>query len=65
MALLDLPRPYQVPGNRARARGIASNMCPMAPDRGVSRPVITAAMERLMDCAAASSGSIRLRSRYA
>jgi aerobic carbon-monoxide dehydrogenase large subunit len=28
----------------------------MAPYRGVSRPVITAAMERLMDCAAAELG---------
>ena len=28
----------------------------MAPYRGVSRPVITAAMERLMDCAAARLG---------
>src|SRR5262249_7721416 len=33
-----------------------SNTCPMAPYRGVSRPVITAAMERLMDCAAARLG---------
>jgi len=53
MALADMPGPYQVPEYRARARGVASNTCPMAPYRGVSRPVITAAMERLMDCAAA------------
>jgi carbon-monoxide dehydrogenase large subunit len=45
-----------VPEYRARARGIASNTCPMAPYRGVSRPVITAAMERLMDCAAVRLG---------
>ena len=56
MALADLPGPYRVPEYRARARGIASNTCPMAPYRGVSRPVITAAMERLMDCAAARLG---------
>ena len=56
MALADMPGPYQVPEYRARARGVASNTCPMAPYRGVSRPVITAAMERLMDCAAARLG---------
>ncbi|MFL5269992.1 MAG: xanthine dehydrogenase family protein molybdopterin-binding subunit, partial [Stellaceae bacterium] len=56
MALADMPGPYRIPEYRARARGIASNTCPMAPYRGVSRPVITAAMERLMDCAAARLG---------
>jgi aerobic carbon-monoxide dehydrogenase large subunit len=56
MALADLPGPYRVPEYRARARGVASNTCPMAPYRGVSRPVITAAMERLMDSAAARLG---------
>jgi aerobic carbon-monoxide dehydrogenase large subunit len=56
MALADMPGPYRAPEYRARARGIASNTCPMAPYRGVSRPVITAAMERLMDCAAARLG---------
>ncbi|MGA7264600.1 MAG: xanthine dehydrogenase family protein molybdopterin-binding subunit, partial [Stellaceae bacterium] len=56
MALADMPGPYQVPEYRARARGVASNTCPMAPYRGVSRPVITAAMERLMDCAAVRLG---------
>jgi len=53
MAMADMPGPYRVPEYRARARGIATNTCPMAPYRGVSRPVITAAMERLMDYAAA------------
>jgi len=56
MALADMPGPYQLREYRARARGIASNTCPMAPYRGVSRPVITAAMERLMDCAALRLG---------
>jgi aerobic carbon-monoxide dehydrogenase large subunit len=56
MALADMPGPYWVPEYRARARAIASNTCPMAPYRGVSRPVITAAMERLMDCAAVRLG---------
>ena len=56
MALTDMPGPYRVPEYRARARGVASNTCPMAPYRGVSRPVITAAIERLMDCAAVRIG---------
>src|SRR5437016_7136007 len=56
MALMDMPGPYQVSEYRARARGVASNTCPMAPYRGVSRPVITSAMERLMDCAAVRLG---------
>ncbi|HJU15910.1 MAG TPA: xanthine dehydrogenase family protein molybdopterin-binding subunit [Stellaceae bacterium] len=56
MALAELPGPYAVRNYRVRARGIATNTCPMAPYRGVSRPVITAAMERLMECAAASLG---------
>src|SRR5215467_5050573 len=56
MALADMPGPYRVPEYRGRARGVATNTCPMAPYRGVSRPVITAAIERLMDCAAARLG---------
>src|SRR5207302_8637199 len=48
--------PNRVRDYRARARGAASNTCPMAPYRGVSRPVITAAVERMMDCAAARLG---------
>jgi aerobic carbon-monoxide dehydrogenase large subunit len=56
MALADMPGPYRLPEYRARARGLASNTCPMAPYRGVSRPVITAAIERLMDCAAGRLG---------
>jgi aerobic carbon-monoxide dehydrogenase large subunit len=56
MALFDLPGPYLVPEYRVRARAVASNTCPMAPYRGVSRPVITAAVERLMDSAAAELG---------
>jgi carbon-monoxide dehydrogenase large subunit len=56
MALADMPGPYRVPEYRARARGVTSNTCPMAPYRGVSRPVITAAMERLMDGAATRLG---------
>jgi aerobic carbon-monoxide dehydrogenase large subunit len=55
-ALVDLPGPYRLPEYRVRARAVATNTCPMAPYRGVTRPVITAAMERLMDCAAARLG---------
>jgi aerobic carbon-monoxide dehydrogenase large subunit len=56
MALFDLPGPYRVAEYRARARAVATNTCPMAPYRGVSRPVITAAIERLMDGAAPRLG---------
>jgi aerobic carbon-monoxide dehydrogenase large subunit len=41
MALADMPGPYQVSEYRARARGVASNTCPMAPIaayRGPSSP---------------------------
>jgi carbon-monoxide dehydrogenase large subunit len=54
MAMTELPGPYDVQEYSCRARGVATNTCPMAPYRGVSRPVITLAMERLMDKAAAA-----------
>jgi aerobic carbon-monoxide dehydrogenase large subunit len=54
MAMAELPGPYDVREYACRARGVATNTCPMAPYRGVSRPVITFAMERLMDTAAAA-----------
>ncbi|MGB7077219.1 MAG: xanthine dehydrogenase family protein molybdopterin-binding subunit [Xanthobacteraceae bacterium] len=53
MALAELPGPYEVPAYSCRARGVATHTCTMAPYRGVSRPVITFAVERLMDKAAA------------
>jgi aerobic carbon-monoxide dehydrogenase large subunit len=56
MAMTELPGPYALRAYRVRARGITTNTCPMAPYRGVSRPAITTAMERLMDCAAARLG---------
>jgi aerobic carbon-monoxide dehydrogenase large subunit len=56
MAMTELPGPYFLRDYRVRARGITTNTCPMAPYRGVSRPVITTAMERLMDRAAAQLG---------
>ena len=54
MALAEYTGPYNVLNFSARARGIATNTCPMAPYRGVSRPVITFAMERLFEKAAKS-----------
>jgi len=54
MALAELPGPYDVRAYSCRARGVATHTCTMAPYRGVSRPVITFAMERLMDKAAAA-----------
>ncbi len=56
MALAELPGPYDVQAYECRARGVLTHTCPMAPYRGVSRPVITFAMERLMDTAANAFG---------
>lgn len=52
MAMAELPGPYQVAEYSVRARAVLSNKCPIAPYRGVSRPVQTLAIERLMDVAA-------------
>lgn len=54
MAAAELPGPYDVRAYRCVARGVATHTCTMAPYRGVSRPVITTAIERLMDKAAAA-----------
>jgi carbon-monoxide dehydrogenase large subunit len=54
MALAEMPGPYDVRAYACRARGVATHTCTMAPYRGVSRPVITFAIERLMDKAAAA-----------
>jgi carbon-monoxide dehydrogenase large subunit len=56
MAMAEMPGPYDVQQYACRARGVATHTCPMAPYRGVSRPVITLAMERLMDKTAAAFG---------
>src|SRR5215813_1851899 len=56
MAMAELPGPYDVREYSCVARGVLTNTCPMAPYRGVSRPVITFALERLMDKAAAAFG---------
>jgi aerobic carbon-monoxide dehydrogenase large subunit len=54
MAMAEMPGPYDVRDYACIARGVFTNTCPMAPYRGVSRPVITFAIERLMDKAAAA-----------
>ena len=54
MAMAELPGPYDFRHYDCRARGVLTNTCTMAPYRGVSRPVITFALERLMDKAAAA-----------
>ena len=56
MAMAELPGPYDFAAYSCRARGVATHTCTMAPYRGVSRPVITFAVERLMDKAAAEFG---------
>jgi carbon-monoxide dehydrogenase large subunit len=56
MALGELPGPYRLENYRARSRGVTTNTCPMSPYRGVSRPVLTLTMERLMDVAARRLG---------
>jgi carbon-monoxide dehydrogenase large subunit len=57
MALAELPGPYAVAHYDVRARAVLTNKCPIAPYRGVSRPVQTLAMERLMDVAARRFGA--------
>lgn len=56
MAMSELPGPYDFQSYRVRARGVSTNTCPMSPYRGVSRPVLTLAMERMMDLAAERFG---------
>ncbi len=56
MAMVELPGPYDLRAYRCRARAVTTHTCTMAPYRGVSRPVITFAIERLMDKAAAAFG---------
>ncbi|MET0565208.1 MAG: xanthine dehydrogenase family protein molybdopterin-binding subunit [Acidimicrobiia bacterium] len=56
MAMAELPGPYDFQSYRVRARGVSTNTCPMSPYRGVSRPVLTLAMERMMDIAAERFG---------
>lgn len=63
MALAELPGPYKVGEYDVRSRAVATNKCPIAPYRGVSRPMQVLAMERLMDRAAAQMGLDRVEIR--
>ena len=56
MALAEMPGPYDVREYACHSRGVVTHTCPMAPYRGVSRPVVTFTLERLMDKAAAAFG---------
>ena len=56
MAMAEMPGPYDVREYACISRGVVTNSCPMAPYRGVSRPVITFTLERLMDKAATAFG---------
>ena len=56
MALAEMPGPYDVREYACHSRGLVTHTCPMAPYRGVSRPVVTFTLERLMDKAAAAFG---------
>ncbi len=56
MALGELPGPYRLGEYGVRSRGVCTNTCPTSPYRGVSRPVLTLAVERLMDSAAGRLG---------
>jgi aerobic carbon-monoxide dehydrogenase large subunit len=65
MAMAELPGPYRVAEYSVRSRGIITNKCPIAPYRGVSRPMQVFAMERLFDVAAAELGLDRVAIRQA
>jgi carbon-monoxide dehydrogenase large subunit len=56
MAMAEMPGPYDVRDYNCVARGVVTNTCPIGPYRGVSRPVVTFSLERLMDRAAAAFG---------
>ncbi len=56
MSFAELPGPYTVQHYACISRGVLTHTCTSAPYRGVARPAITLAMERLMDCAAAEFG---------
>jgi len=56
MSLNEMPGVYDFQIYRCRSRGIVTNTCPMAPYRGVARPMIVLAMERMFDNAAIELG---------
>jgi carbon-monoxide dehydrogenase large subunit len=65
MAFAELPGPYDLAEYCVRSRGVTTNTCMMAPYRGVSRPMLTFSMERLMEVAARRLGidSVEIRRR--
>ncbi len=65
MAFAELPGPYDLAEYGVRSRGVTTNTCMMAPYRGVSRPMLTFSMERLMEVAAKRLGlsSVEIRRR--
>jgi aerobic carbon-monoxide dehydrogenase large subunit len=52
MAATEMLGPYRVEHYRCRTRAVATNKAPMAPYRGVARPQMVLAMERLLQKAA-------------
>ena len=56
MAATEMLGPYRVEHYRCRTRAVATNKAPMAPYRGVARPQMVLAMERLLQKAAAQPG---------
>src|SRR4051812_32095459 len=52
MAATEMLGPYRVKHYRCRTRAVATNKAPMAPYRGVARPQMMLAMERLLQKAA-------------
>lgn len=56
MAMAEYPGPYRFAEYGAHCRGVTTNTCPMSPYRGVTRPVIAFALERMMDLAARRLG---------
>ena len=65
MAATEMLGPYRVKHYRCRTRAVATNKAPMAPYRGVARPQMVLAMERLLQKAALAleieADEIRLR----
>lgn len=64
MALAEYTGPYDISAYSSEALGVLTNTCMMAPYRGVSRPVITAVLERLMDKASKVLGIDKIEIRY-
>ena len=52
MAMAEMPGVYDFQSYSCVSRGVVTNTCPMAPYRGVARPMIVFAMELMIDAAA-------------